>query len=133
VAKRPCSICRRWFERDPRAGKRHAVCDAESCQRERNRRACARWRAENPEKVVAARLRRRLLATPPAPEEVVRVQPMRYFDPEVVRHLAGAEMQVVLEETAKVILAAARHVVVASRQVVYEGHRRFGQRTPLSW
>ncbi len=52
-------------------------------------------------------------ATPPAPEEVVRVQPMRHFDPEGVRHAVGAEMQVVIEEAAKAILAAARRVAPA--------------------
>ena len=109
--KRPCSICRYWFEVDPRAGKRHRVCDKESCQRARNQRACASWRDRHPDQVKASRLRRRLPADPtPAAEEVL-LQPMRHFDTAVVRHVVGVEMQVVLEEAAKVIVALARHGV----------------------
>jgi hypothetical protein len=36
---------------------------------------------------------------------------MRQFDAKVVRHVVGVEMEVVLEEIAKVILTLARHGV----------------------
>lgn len=45
--ERPCSICRRWFLPDARAGDRQRACEREECQRERHRRADRRWRAAN--------------------------------------------------------------------------------------
>jgi len=45
--KRPCSICRRWFQPDVRVGDRQRACERDACQRERHRRADQRWRAAN--------------------------------------------------------------------------------------
>ena len=45
TSKRPCRICRRWFEPDPRVGQRHRVCGRDECQHERHRRNCARGNA----------------------------------------------------------------------------------------
>lgn len=113
MAKRPCAICRCWFEVDPRVGKRHRVCAKAACQKARNQRACAKWRAEHPDEVVAARIRRRLPKAVADPREVVLLDPMRHFDPRVVRHVMGVKAQVVLEESAKVVLALARHEMPA--------------------
>ena len=107
--KRPCSVCRRWFEVDPRAGRRHRVCDNTDCQRKRNQKACRQWRKKNPHKVAAQRLRKRLPAVPSPNPEVAAIQAMAHFDPNVLRHVMGAEMLVVLEELVKVILRAVRH------------------------
>lgn len=109
ATKRPCAICRRWFEVDPRVGKRHRVCDAASCQASRNKRSCADWRERHPDEVKAARLRRKLPKAPPDPPEAVLLDPMRHFDPRVVRHEIGVEVAVVLEEAAKVLSHLARH------------------------
>ena len=106
---RSCSICRRWFEVDPRVGKRHRVCGREACQASRNKRACAKWRAEHPNEVKATRIRKKLPKRKPDPPEVVLLDPMRHFDPSVVRHAIGVEAKVVLEEVAKGIVALARH------------------------
>jgi hypothetical protein len=106
---RPCAICRRWFEVDPRVGKRHRVCGREACPASRNKRACAKWRAEHPDEVKATRLRKKLPKQEPDPPEVVLLDPMRHFAPSVVRHAIGVEAKVVLEEVAKVIVALARH------------------------
>jgi hypothetical protein len=107
--KRPCAMCRRWFEVDPRVGKRHRVCDREACQATRNKRACADWRRAHPDEVEAARLRRKLPKAPPDPAEVVLLDPMRHFEARVVRHEIGVKVAVVIEEAAKVLLNLARH------------------------
>ena len=60
VKKRPCRICRRWFQPHPRAGDRQRVCGEAGCQRERHRRACAGWRAKEVEGIRRHRLRQRL-------------------------------------------------------------------------
>lgn len=115
--KRPCSVCKRWFTKDPRAGARQHVCGRPECHAERNKRACATWRKENPEKVIEGRLRRQLPMEPPEPPEVVVLNPMRHFSPSVVRHVMGPKATVVLEEVAKVLVHLARHEVPPKRQV----------------
>ncbi|MCA9637638.1 MAG: hypothetical protein KC420_16545, partial [Myxococcales bacterium] len=56
--RRPCRICRRWFDPHPRAG------SAPECQRERHRRSCAELRRKKPDAGRERRLRRRLRAPP---------------------------------------------------------------------
>lgn len=130
--KRPCRVCRRWFEVDPRAGRRHQVCDSEGCQRKRNQRACRRWRDKNAHKVVAQRLRKRLPADPAPTAEVAAIHPMANFDPQVVRHAVGAEVQVVLEELAKVIVRGGRHAVPPKSKVQRHEEAKVMPREPRS-
>ncbi len=63
--KRPCSICRRWFEPDPRTAKKQKVCSKDDCQRRRHARACARWRAGNPDYDIERRVRALVVAELP--------------------------------------------------------------------
>ncbi len=109
MATRPCAICRSRFEVDPRVGKRHRICDRETCRAERNKQACARWRRIHPDEVKDSRLRRNLPKHPPDPSAVVVLDPMRHFRMEVVRHEIGGRTAVVLEEVAKVLVCIARH------------------------
>lgn len=60
VPKRPCRVCRKWFQPNPRAGNRQKVCSEPACQRERHRRNCAAWRQHNPDYDRGNRLRERL-------------------------------------------------------------------------
>lgn len=124
--RRPCRICRRWFDVDPRAGQRHRVCGAESCQQERNRRSCRRWREEHPEEVVAYRILEVLPADPATPTEVAQIDPIRVFDPATVRHAVPVGTRVVLAQLAKVLVALARHEVVPRAL----GVRRRSRRVP---
>jgi|SRR3990170_6000920 len=121
---RPCAVCRRRFEVDPRVGKRHRVCDSEACRAARNKRACADWRRRHPDEVKASRLRRKLPREPPDPPEVVLLDPMRHFNPEVVRHEMGVEVAVVLEEVAKVLVHIARHEMPPKPPVRREKSRK---------
>jgi hypothetical protein len=57
--KRPCAVCRRWFQPDPRIGARQRVCPERACQVSRRRRQQAEWRKQNPEYFVARRLQAR--------------------------------------------------------------------------
>lgn len=45
--KRPCSVCRRWFQPDARVGERQRTCGEAACQRARHERAYRSWRAAN--------------------------------------------------------------------------------------
>ena len=45
--KRPCRICRRWFQPDPRLKERQMTCGSARCQREWHRKKCAEWNRKN--------------------------------------------------------------------------------------
>lgn len=57
--KKPCAICRRWFEPDGRVGQRQYVCSSPKCQKERRRRKQAKWRASRPDYFTARRILKR--------------------------------------------------------------------------
>lgn len=44
--KRPCSICRKWFQPIAQQKGRQKTCSPE-CQRERHRRQCEKWNKKN--------------------------------------------------------------------------------------
>jgi hypothetical protein len=72
VRKKPCSICRKWFQPDARVGTRQRACSRE-CSDELRRRTQAEWRRQNPEYFKARRLKersRRARAAEEAAQEV---------------------------------------------------------------
>ena len=76
--KRPCSICRRWFQPDPRVGDRQHVCSSPKCQAARRKKTQASWRESNPDYFTARRLKQRavMVEPPPAPPPApLRVPP----------------------------------------------------------
>jgi len=46
--KRPCSICRKWFQPDVRQKGRQKTCSPD-CQKEQHRRQCEEWNSDNKE------------------------------------------------------------------------------------
>jgi hypothetical protein len=65
VRKKPCRICRRWFEPDPRVGDRQRACGKPECQTARRQKTQADWRKRNPDYAIAWRLDQRATQTPP--------------------------------------------------------------------
>src|SRR5271165_4893477 len=66
--KRPCRICRRWFQPDPRVGDRQRACRQPDCQNARRQKTQASWRKQNPDYAIAWRIdQRRARADPPEP------------------------------------------------------------------
>ena len=59
--KRPCRICGKWFEPDPRVGDRQRTCGRPECQRKWHRKTDAAWRRRNPDYDREGRFRERLL------------------------------------------------------------------------
>jgi len=45
--KRPCSICRQWFQPDVRQNGRQKTCGNPDCKREQHRRQCEKWNRKN--------------------------------------------------------------------------------------
>ena len=97
--KRPCRICRRWFQPSPRAGDRQRVCSDAQCQRERHRRACVSWRRENAAAEKEDRLRQRLREPAEAGPRAV----MAGLRLEAVRDAVGSEVAVIIEEMGEVL------------------------------
>lgn len=114
MAKKPCRICRKWFEPHPRAGSRQTVCSAPTCQRSRNRRACARWREAHPDYDRDRRLRERI-ENEDAPAEA---RPTTKVLWPAVQHAVGLEVGVVLEESLRHIEVWVQHAVAANPGVV---------------
>lgn len=112
-AKRPCTICRRWFRPHPRAGRRQRVCGSPECQRERHRRACAAWRKRHPDYDREERVRRRLVpAQVEACRELARlVDPLEAVDWAAARRLVGVETSLLVEQSGQLLVGWARDAV----------------------
>src|ERR1017187_2240869 len=66
--KKPCRVCRRWFEPDPRVGGRQRACSKPDCQTARRQKTQASWRNRNPGYGIAWRMDQRATqAQPPEP------------------------------------------------------------------
>ena len=109
LRKRPCQICRVWFQPHPRAGDRQRVCSKPECQRERHRRSCAKWRRENAAEEKAERLRRRLREPVDHPTTAAAMGELRL---DVVRDAVGLEMCVIIEESGKDLERRVRDAVL---------------------
>jgi hypothetical protein len=48
LGKRPCSICRKWFQPDVRQKGRQKTCSPD-CMKEQHRRQCEKWNQKNKE------------------------------------------------------------------------------------
>ena len=111
--QRPCSICKKWFRPHARAGGRQRVCGSDSCQRERHRRACARWHERNPDYDREDRLRGRLVQKSPAPtrSDPLNLPPMQRLDRVAARDAVGLEVLVLLEVAVQLLWHAVRDAV----------------------
>lgn len=106
--KRPCRICRRWFEPHPRAGERQRVCGEASCQKERHRRSCVDWHRKNPGYDEEHRLRAKLR---PATSQAVASDPLARLAWSAARDAVGLKTSVVIQESARVLAEWARDAV----------------------
>ena len=73
VRKRPCTICRRWFQPDVRVATRQRACDKPECQTTRRKKNQARWRGRNPDYAADYRIEQR--AAQKQPPEPLRLPP----------------------------------------------------------
>ena len=128
VKKRPCRICRRWFQPHRRVGDRQTVCSRDECQRERHRRSCAAWREREAHAERLDRLRRRVsvpkeelpsepsTASPPGPEARLR------FDR--VRDAVGLQVSMIIQVLAIVIRDYVRDAVRVQNETGRANARR---------
>jgi len=63
--KKPCRICRRWFQPDARVGDRQRACGKPECQTTRRQKTQSAWRSRNADYGIAWRLDQRSAQIPP--------------------------------------------------------------------
>lgn len=110
--KRPCQICRRWFEPHPRAGDRQRVCSEPECQHERHRRSDRAWHAENPDYERKRRLRKKLVVLD-AEDEDTAEDPLAAVDWAAAEAAIGPAHRVVTEHTARLLVDWMQDAVLA--------------------
>jgi hypothetical protein len=106
--KRPCSVCRRWFEPDPRTAKWQRTCGRRECQRARHAKACAGWHAKNPGYDAERRLRERVLVASPSVASAPVGDPRVGLRWDVARDEMGLKVAVVTYELTGLLLEWAR-------------------------
>src|SRR5450432_4701774 len=90
VRKKPCRICRRWFQPDARVGERQRVCGKPECQTARRQKTQADWRKRNPDYPIAWRLDQRAAQTPP-PEPLRLPAPLNQLPWEFAKDQFGVQ------------------------------------------
>jgi hypothetical protein len=88
--KRPCRICRRWFQPDPRVGGRQRACGKPECQTARRRKTQASWRDHNPGYGIAWRIDQRAVQTSP-PEPLRLPAPLNQLPWNVAKDQFGVQ------------------------------------------
>jgi len=66
--KRPCRVCRKWFQPDARLGARQKTCGNAACQKEWHTRRCREWNKKNRAYFREIYLEKRLASTQDVPE-----------------------------------------------------------------
>jgi hypothetical protein len=107
VRKKPCRICRRWFQPDARVGERQRACGRPECQTARRQKTQADWRKRNPDYPIAWRLDQRAAQTPP-PEPLRFRAPLNQLPWESAKDQFGAQGADFLGFMSTLILGAAK-------------------------
>ena len=102
--KRPCCICRRWFQPDARVGARQCTCGSEHCQRKRRQQTNRRWRRSNPYYDAARRLQSKLDAVSERNDTILPARCAGHLRVgwEVVQAEMGAKAVVIIQQIVRV-------------------------------
>jgi hypothetical protein len=72
--KRPCTICRRWFQPEPQVTARQRACNNPACRTSLRKKTQASWRKRNPDYATFRRLEQRAKQQDP-PAKPLRIPP----------------------------------------------------------
>ena len=112
--KRPCSVCRHWFQPDPRVGARQRACRKAECQTARRSWTQARWRAANRGYAAAYRIDRRNAQKPPP--DLLRVPaPLTQLPWDLAKDEFGAKGADFLGVVSTLLLRSAKDQFLAYR------------------
>lgn len=111
--RKPCAVCGKWFRPDPRVGERQHTCGRAECRRVWHLRSCRKWHQANPDYDRHTRLQRRLVKEEPPGPRGRPPDPLAVIDWAFARKRMGLEASVLVEETGKVLLRAARDAIPA--------------------
>ncbi len=114
--KRPCKICRRWFQPHPRAGDRQRVCSGPACQQERHRRADRAWHARHPDYDKKRRLREGAGFPDEACVDEDADDPLAQLDWGLIERAIGPKPRVVMEGIGRLLVRHAQDAVAAISQ-----------------
>ena len=128
--KKPCLICRKWFLPNPRAGVRQQVCSDKSCQKERHRRNCEKWRDQNPDYDRENRVRKKLIQDLPPTSSKRAPDPLRRINLPAARKAVGLEIMIIMEESVKDAVSIARDLVMSLLLVSILKYAKHGQLLP---
>ena len=107
VRKKPCRICRRWFQPDARVGERQRACGKPECQSARRQKTQADWRKRNLDYAIAWRLDQRAAQTP-QPEALRLPAPLGQLPWNVAKDQFGAQGADFIGVMGALILRAAK-------------------------
>lgn len=105
--KKPCRICRRRFQPNPRVGSRQRACSRAECQAARRRKTQARWRKRNAGYIIEHRIRKRG-ALEPQPDPPRLPPPLSKLPWQFAKDQFGAELTHFLGVTSRLLLQAAK-------------------------
>ena len=74
--KKPCTICRRWFQPEPQVTTRQRCCSNPDCRAALRKKTQASWRNRNPEYAATRRLDQRANQTQPPAEPLRLPKPL---------------------------------------------------------
>jgi hypothetical protein len=141
--KRPCRICRRWFNPSPRLGGRQKTCGADECQQRWHAKKCAEWNRKNSSYFKEIYLRRRLescagVSPCPSPFPMSTSRTGGSFSPpsalpldlprEVIQEVMGRQHTVIIEYILRLLMREVQEVINAQHADIHRGFMRL----PLS-
>lgn len=138
LRKRPCRICGKWFDPNPRLGERQKTCRATECQQRWHARKCAAWNLKNRSYFKEIYISRRLesfvgsssCSTPsPSPASRTRgnsrprrASPM-HLPQEVIQEVIGVKQLVIIEYIVRLLLRAVQEVIQSQPIDIPQGFR----------
>ena len=134
--KRPCRICGRWFNPNPRLGERQKTCGADECQRRWHAKRCAVWNRQNRSYFKEIYLRRRLepaaCGSPcpsPSPGSISRTggssSPPSVFPldlpREVIQEVMGRQHRVIIGYILRLLMREVQEVINTQHSDIHRG------------
>jgi len=120
--KRPCRICRRWFQPNPKLKDRQMTCGDPECRRAWHRKTCQEWNRKNRDYFRANYLQKKLAAaqSEESSKSSTRESPKRLSKSglplQLVQEVIGLQHFVIIEYLAQLLIR--RFQEVLSSQVL---------------